>query len=214
MKLFVLCLAAVVLGTSGVIWFLASTPSQSNARPDSGAIRSSSAQIGDQKANGGKPDQNPATSIAPAANASTTATTSISQPAEAPNLSLIADRETAKEQLRLWTANTSPEDPAKVLAYLDHTDPEVRMAAAASLVLMGDASAAPRLLVAAEKASAGNSEVEAATLREAAELVSRPNTTPTISIPASNRKLEHKVWSPHDATPTTSTGATSDAATR
>lgn len=208
MKSFVLCLIAVVLVTSGMIWLLASGP----ALPAPPAERTSSAvpavsQTSAQKGAATSPYQlhepNAAAVTAPAAIPATTGT------APSP---LIEDREAAKEQLQTWAANFSPDELPKVLGYLDHADSEVRMAAAAALVLLGDGSAAPALLVAAEKANARNAEVEAATFREAAELLSRPNTMPMPAVPSPSGKFEKKVWSAQDGDrpPASSTGARND----
>lgn len=208
MKSFVLCLIAVVLVTSGMIWLLASGP----ALPPPPAERPAPIVPATVQANTPMKDAD-RTNLVPETN-SDAATTPLGIPATtgaAPS-PLIEDREAAKEQLRTWAANFSPEGLPKVLGYLDHADSEVRMAAAGALVLLGDGSAAPALLVAAEKANARSAEVEAATFREAAELLSRPNTMPMPAVPSPSGKFEKKVWSAQDGDrpPASSTGARND----
>jgi hypothetical protein len=194
MKSFVLCLIAVVLVTSGVIWLLASGP----ALPAPRAEHASSSVPAVSQTSAPKGAATSANQLHESNSAALTAPAAISAPSGTASSPLIEDREAAKEQLRTWAANFSPEELPKVLGYLDHADSEVRMAAAAALVLLGDGSAAPALLVAAEKANARNAEVEAATFREAAELLSRPNTMPMPAGSSPRGKLGKKVWSAQD----------------
>ena len=195
MKSFVACLIAVVLLTGGVIWLLASG---AGSPPPPAASVPATAQKTAQKVapiQAHQIDESNSAVLTPAASPA------ISAPAGGAPSPLIADREEAKEQLRAWSANFSPEEIPKVLGYLEHADSEVRMAAAAALVLLGDGSAAPALLVASEKATARNAEVEAATFREAAELLSKPNTMPMPAGPSRGGKLQKKVWSAQDGAP-------------
>ncbi len=129
-------------------------------------------------------------------------------PTQAP---LIADRETAKQQLRAWAATFDAAALPSILPYLEHPEAEVRMAAASALVMLGDGAAAPALLTAAEKASGRQAEVEATTFNEAADLLSRPTGIHMPAVPATNRQVTQNTWDPAARAGAPKTSAPADA---
>ncbi len=167
MNRYVMLLFALVLATAGLIWGVASRPPIPPKIPQS--VRPSPPQAQSPEPNRVITNSPPANTPAPPPAATPESEETDSVPF------LISDPEKAKARVRQLAATFDETHVAELARYLNHPASEVRGAALEGLVLLGDSSAVPMMLAAAEVAEKDPTKgTEAVALREAAKLLANP----------------------------------------